>query len=125
MTADNSTSIAHYFLPILGPQFGAWAHPAGKPVRRLPNLAVLIGLKLSEAARKVIQTDDRQIPLDDAYVYQRGDIYRFYRFDGDGLQVHLSNPAPRIKIHAEIGDDSGSTVLEMVSPETGELRLLP
>jgi hypothetical protein len=125
VTADNSTSIAHYFLPILGPQFGAWAHPAGKPVRRLPNLAVLIGLKLSEAARKVIQTDDRQIPLDDAYVYQRGDIYRFYRFDGDGLQVHLSNPAPRIKIHAEIGDDSGSTVLEMVSPETGELRLLP
>jgi len=125
VTSDKSTSIAHYFLPILGPQLETWAHPAGKPVRRLPNLAVLIGVTFGAASRKVIQTDGGQIPLDDAYVYQRGDIYRFYRFEGPGLQAHLSNPAPRINIHAEIGDDSRSTVLELISPETGELRLLP
>ena len=125
VTSDKSTSIAHYFLPILGPQLETWAHPAGKPVRRLSNLAVLIGVTFGAASRKVIQTDGGQIPLDDAYVYQRGDIYRFYRFEGPGLQAHLSNPAPRINIHAEIGDDSGSTVLELISPETGELRLLP
>ena len=69
--------------------------------------------------------DGRQIPLDDAYAYQRGDIYRFYRWEGSGLGAHLSNPAPRIKIHAEIGDDSGSVVLQGIFSETGELLLLP
>jgi hypothetical protein len=29
-----------------------------------------------------------------------------------------------VRVHAEIGDESGSTVLEMISPETGELYLL-
>jgi hypothetical protein len=125
VTSGNSSSITHYLLPILGPQFDAWAHPSGKPERRLPNMAVLIGVVSREASRKVIQTDGRQIPLDDAYTYQRGDIYRFYRFDGSGLEAHLSNPAPRIKIHAEIGDDSGSVVLQGILPETGELLLLP
>ena len=125
VTSDTSTSIAHYFLPILGPQFDAWAHPTGKPARQLPNLAVLIGVNLGEASQKMLKVEGHHIPLDDLYVYQRGDIYRFYRFDGSGLEVHLSNPAPRIRIHAEIGDDSGSAVVEMVAPETGELRLLP
>jgi hypothetical protein len=86
---------------------------------------VQIGVNLGEASRKVLRVDGDQIPLDDVYVYQRGDIYRYHRFGGPGLQVDLSNPAPRIRIHAEIGDDSGSVVLEMISPETGELRLLP
>jgi len=31
VTSQSSTSIAHYILPIQGPQFEAWAHPAGKP----------------------------------------------------------------------------------------------
>lgn len=125
VTSDSSSSIAHYLLPILGPQFETWAHPAGRPARRLPNLAVLIGVNFGEASRKVLRVDGRQIPLDDVYVYQRGDIYRYHRFDWPGLQVHLSNPAPRIRVHAEIGDDTGSAVIQMVSPETGELRLLP
>jgi hypothetical protein len=125
VTSGNTTSIAHYFLPILGPQFEAWAHPVGKAVRQLPNLSVLIGVKFDQAPRKVIQMDDRQVPLDDAHVYQRGDIYRFYRFEGLGLQVCVSNPAPRIKIHAEVGDDNGSVVLDGIFSETGELRLLP
>jgi hypothetical protein len=70
--------------------------------------------------------DDRQIPLDEMYAYQRGDIYRFYHWDGSSpLQAHMSNPAPRIKVHAEIGNDTGSIVLEGIQPETGELWLLP
>jgi hypothetical protein len=100
VTSEISTSIAHYILPIFGPQFEAWTHPSGKLPRRLPNLAVLIGVTLGAASRKVIQTDAGQISLDGAYTYQRGDIYRFCRFDGHEVQAHLSNPAPRIKIHA-------------------------
>jgi hypothetical protein len=72
----------------------------------------------------MIKTEEGEIPLADAYVYQRGDIYRFYLFDGLELQVRMSNPAPRIKIHAVIGNDSGSLVLNGIFPETGELRLL-
>jgi hypothetical protein len=125
VTSDATTSLAHYLLPILGPQFEVWAHPPDKPARRLPNLAVLIGVQLQEAAQKVLKRNGQHVPLDDLYVYQRGDIYRFYRFNGRGVQGQLSNPAPQIRIHAEIGDDSGSFVLEMVTPETGELRLLP
>jgi hypothetical protein len=125
VTSNNTTSFTHYLLPIQGPQFEAWAHPVGKPVRRLPNMAMLIGVIANEAPRKVIQGDSGQIPLDDTYVYQRGDIYRFYRLQGSGLQAHLSNPAPRIKIHAEIENDGGSCILQMISPKTGELLLLP
>ena len=60
VTSNNSSSITHYLLPIQGPQFEAWAHPAGKPTRQLPNMTILIGVILREAARKLIQTDDRQ-----------------------------------------------------------------
>jgi hypothetical protein len=118
VTSGNSNSITHYLLPIQGPQFDAWAHPPGKPARRLPNMAVLIGVISREASRKVIQ-------MDDAYAYQRGDIYRFCRWEGSELEAHLSNPAPRIKIHAEIGNDSGSVVLQGFLTQTGELLLLP
>jgi hypothetical protein len=124
VTSETSTSIVHYIVPILGPHFETWANPSGKPIRQLPNLAFLIGVNLDAAARKVIQTGTGQISLDGTYTYQRGDIYRFYRFDGASVAAQVSNPAPRIRIHAEIGDESGSTVLEMISPATGELYLL-
>ena len=54
VTSGNSNSITHYLLSIQGPQFDAWAHPPGKPARRLPNTAVLIGVISREASRKVI-----------------------------------------------------------------------
>jgi hypothetical protein len=73
----------------------------------------------------VTQTNDREISLDDAYLYQRGDIYRFYHLESSGLGVHLSNPAPGIKVHAEIEKDGGPVVLQMISPDRGELLLLP
>jgi hypothetical protein len=108
VTSEIETSIAHYIVPILGPQFEIWTRPPGKPVRQLPNLAVLIGVTLGAASRKVIRTEAGEIPLDGSYTYQRGDIYKFYRCEGKEVQVQLSNPAPQINIHAEIGDDSGS-----------------
>ena len=89
-------------------------------------MAFLIGVILREPSGKVIKMGGgREIPLDGAYFYQRGDIYRFYQHKSSPLEANLSNPAPRIKIHAEIGNDSGSVVLQMISSETGELLLLP
>lgn len=125
VTSGETSSITHFVLPIRGPQFAAWAHPPGAPARRLPNLGVLIGHVSPTASRKVMQTDTEQISLDDAYAYQRGDIYKFYQFDGSPLQATISNPAPRIRIHAEIGNGDGSLVLQGIQPTTGELFLLP
>jgi hypothetical protein len=101
-------------------------HPPGIPARKLPNMAILVGVSLGDASRKVIQTaDGHQIALDDTYSYQRGEIYRVYRLEGDGLQVHLSNPAPGIKVYAEIDKDGESTVLQIIWSEKSELHLLP
>lgn len=125
VTSKDTSSLTHYLLPILGPQFENWARPLGKPARRLPNLSVLIGVIADEAPRKVVQTDAGQIPLDDAYAYQRGDIYKLYQMQGSDLSMQLSNPAPRIMIHAVIEDNAGSVVLKMITPRTGELTLLP
>jgi hypothetical protein len=125
VNSEDRTSLAHYILPIMGPQFEPWAHPPGLPARKLPNMAILVGVRLDDASRKVIQTDGHQIALDDTYSYQRGDIYRFYRLESDGLQPHLSNPAPGIKIHAEIEKDGQSTVLQKIWSEKSELHLLP
>ena len=85
VTSETETSIAHYILPILGPQFEAWTRPPGKPTRQLPNLAILIGVTLGGASRKVIKTDVGEIQ-DGTYVYQRGDI--IYRFEGQARLRH-------------------------------------
>jgi len=59
-------------------------------------------------------------------VYQRGDIFRYYyRAEDQALLVELSYPAPGIRIHAEIENETGSAVLQMISSEMGELMLLP
>jgi hypothetical protein len=70
-------------------------------------------------------SDGQQIPLYDNYVYQRGDIFRYYRFEGQEVRAKLSYPAPGIRIHAELGNETGSVVLQMISFESGELTLLP
>jgi hypothetical protein len=116
--------IGHYIRPILGPQFAAWSEPVGRSGRTLPNLGLLVGVALPDAARKVLLSDGQQIPLYDNYVYQRGDIFKYNRFEGQEVQAELSYPAPGIRIHAEIGDETGSAVFEMISSETGELTLL-
>ncbi len=88
-------------------------------------MGVLVGVILGEASRKVIIADGgRQIELDGTYSYQRGDIYRLHRMEGGVLNAHLSNPAPGIKIHAEIEVDGHTSGLQMIAPETGELQLL-
>jgi hypothetical protein len=126
INSKENTSLSHYIMPILGPYYTKWANPPDAPVRRLPNLEVLVGVVISEASRKVILADNgRQIELDGAYSYQRGDIYRFYREEGRGVEANLSNPAPGIKIHAEIEIDGQSGSIQMIASETGELQLLP
>jgi hypothetical protein len=125
VNSKEQTSLSHYILPIEGPQFADWSHPTGKSARRLPDLSVLVGVNIAEASKKVIQTDSGQIPLEGMYTYQRGDIYRSYKFR-EKLQCVVSNPAPGIKIHSEIETDDGmSFVMQMIASEQSELLLLP
>ena len=126
VNSDDQTSLTHFIMPIVGPYFSLWSQPTNQPARKLPNLSVLVGVIISEASRKVMLVDgDRQIPLDNAYTYQRGDIFRYYSLSGSGLEFKLSNPAPGIRIHAEVDKDGDSCVIQMISPDGGELVLLP
>ncbi|MGO9005906.1 MAG: hypothetical protein ACLQB4_09105 [Beijerinckiaceae bacterium] len=126
VNSKESTSLTHYVLPIMGPQYTKWANPPNLPARRLPNMGVLVGVIIHEASRKVILADGgQQIEMDGMYSYQRGDIYRFYRMEGGSIQANLSNPAPGIKIHAEIEIDGQSSGMQMIAPDRGELQLLP
>jgi hypothetical protein len=123
---DQNYVIAHYIKPILGPQFATWSQPAGRFGRTLPNVGALVGVALPDAGRKILLRDGQEIPLYDNYVYQRGDIFRYYyRAEDQALLVELSYPAPGIRIHAEIENETGSAVLQMISSEMGELMLLP
>ena len=126
VNAPTQTSMSHYILPIMGPQFQSWSQPAQGTLRRLPNMTVLVGVIIDQPSGKVIQADDTQTPLDNIYTYQRGDIYRSYKLEGSGLEANLSNPAPGIMIHAEIEfEDGSSSVMKMIASENSELLLLP
>ena len=56
------------------------------------------------------------------YVYQRGDIYRFYPGGPAPISANLSTPAPGILIHADI---EGLGALQIIAPTSPELLLLP
>ena len=89
-------------------------------------MTVLVGVIIGQPSGKVIQADATQIPLDNIYTYQRGDIYRSYKLEGGGLEANLSNPAPGIMMHAEIEHpDGSSSVMKMIASETNELLMLP
>ena len=56
------------------------------------------------------------------YVFQQGDIYRYYAAGSGPVNAILSNPAPGILIHAVI---EGLAPLQMIAPPNAELVLLP
>lgn len=125
VSSNNKTSLSHFIKPILGPHFTFWARPSNAAARRLPNMSVLVGVNIDQASRKVILMGDRQVSLDGTYSYQRGDIYRYYRLNESELEIALSNPAPGIKMHAEVDKGGDSAVMQMISSGRGELLLLP
>ncbi len=126
VNAPTQTSLSHYILPILGPQFRSWSQPEQGINRSLPNMTMLVGVITDQPLSKVIQADGTQIPLDNVYTYQRGDIYRLYKLEGQNVEASLSNPAPGIMIHAEIElPDGSSGIMKMIASESNELLLLP
>jgi len=94
-------------------------HPARATARRLPP--VIVG-----KPTKLVLTDGKQqIEIDDCYIYQKGDIYRFFRKEEKDLNCELSNPAPGIMIHADIEIAGQSGVIQMIAPNQFDLLLLP
>jgi len=116
--ADGTTAITHYRAIVSGPNFAKWQ--AGGPARRFV-IRSLVGTVAVEPVRQIM-TDDAgttQIPIDGMYIFQKGDIYRYY---AAGSSAILSSPAPGILIHAVIGDFAP---LQMIAPPNAELLLLP
>jgi hypothetical protein len=116
--AAGTTAITHYIAPVPGLNFAKWQ--AGNPARRFV-IRSLVGTVASEPIRQVM-TDGTTAPIDGMYVFQQGDIYRYYAAGSGPLNAILSNPAPGILVHAVI---EGLAPLQMIAPPNAELLLLP
>jgi hypothetical protein len=119
--AHGISGITHCVVPVEGPGYQAWrrADP-----RRHFTIRPLIGSVIPKPTRMVM-TDSKgskQVSIAGLYVYQRGDIYRFYPRGGSPISANLSTPAPGILIHA---DFEGLGALQIIAPSNPELLLLP
>jgi hypothetical protein len=119
--AHGISGITHCVVPVEGPRYQAWrrADP-----RRHFTLRTLIGSIIAKPTRMVM-TDSKggnRASLKGMYVYQRGDIYRFYPGGPAPISANLSTPAPGILIHADI---EGLGALQIIAPSNPELLLLP
>lgn len=110
------SSITHYFLSVTGPNFVRWQ----KPSRRFV-IHPLIGTIQQNPSWMIMSDGERTAPLDGHYVFQRGEIFRFFDLANGPVNAELSNPAPGVFINAVIGD----MALEMRAPKTPRLLLLP
>ena len=125
VTDKGASSIAHYIVPVLGPKYRSWAAPVNGPLRRLPNMTILVGVIIAQAPKKVLENGTARIDLDDSYTFQRADIYRYYKADDAPLNIILSNPAPGVMIHAAVEHAGQSRTMKMVAPIQADLLLLP
>ena len=126
ITSSDGVSIGHHLLLVEGPQFKSWVYPAYGPNRRMPDMAVLIGVILKNPSKKVIIAGDRQFALENKYSYQRGDIYTLYKIPNlEGSQFNLTAPSLGVKVHAELETDESTVTFSVISPESDRLFLLP
>ena len=88
-------------------------------------MAVLVGVIISQPAKKVLEAGGGRIDLDDSYTFQRGDIYRHYKAGTGPLNFTLSNPAPGVMIHAEVEMGGETGTMKMIAPPQADLLLLP
>ena len=115
------SGITHCVVPVEGPRYQAWRR--GDP-RRHFTIRTLIGSVVSKPTRMVM-TDSKgsnQVSIGKMYIYQRGDIYRFYPGGQAPISANISTPAPGILIHADI---EGLGALQIIAPSNPELLLLP
>lgn len=121
--SNDTTFMAHYFLPIFGPKYAAWHQ--GKQERRF-NIAVLIGKILSTPSRLVLAGDAKvpQIALDGHYMFQDGKIFPYYRMDGKPLNILLSSPAAGVSVIPVIDGLGGTGSLSVIAPPEMRLTLL-
>ena len=118
--ARNISGITHCIVQVPGPRYQAWR---SVDPRRHFAIRTLIGTVVREPT-KMVMTDGKgdQASLDGVYLYQRGDIYRYYSARSGSLNAKLSSPSPGVLIHAEI---EGLAGLRMIASPNSELLLLP
>jgi hypothetical protein len=121
--SDDTSFIAHYFLPILGPKYAAWHQ--GKQERGF-NISVLIGKILRTPSRLVLAggANVPQVALDGHYMFQDGKIFPYYRMDGKPLTISLSSPAAGVSVLPIIDGLGGSGSLSAIAPPERRLTLL-
>ena len=119
--ANNESFIAHYFLPVLGPNFAAWR--AGKPERQFA-IQTLIGKIINNPSRLVLTqgASGPQFALNGHYVFQNGKIFPHHRMGNTPLSISLSSPAPGVSVIPIIDRLGG---IAAIAPAEMRLTLLP
>jgi hypothetical protein len=117
--AAGTSAITHYMAHVPGPNFANWQ--AGNSARRFV-IRSLVGKIASEPVQQVMTDGATQAPIDGMYIFQRGEVYRYYAAGRGPVNATLSNPAPGILIHADI---AGLAAVQMIVPPNAELLLLP
>ena len=89
------SGITHCVVPVEGPRYQAWRRA---DLRRHFTIRPLIGSVIPKPTRMVM-TDSKgsnQVSIEGMYVFQRGDIYRFYPGGPAPISANVSTPAPGI-----------------------------
>jgi hypothetical protein len=123
---SDTTGIAHYFAPVVGPSFTKWQTNASEHPRRLPSMSVLVGSIAVDQAGLILANGTGSLDISRYYAYQRADIYRKLDISCGATEGLLSNPAPGVMIHLVL-EQHGELVrcLSMITERDKALTLLP
>jgi hypothetical protein len=104
------------------PRFAQWRAPPGQP-RRGFSLNLAVGTNIAPSRLQLLGGPAPQT-MEEAYHYQRGDLFRLYTFDPNKpMNVLMRNLASRIFQHAVLQSQEGHMVLGGYFPPLKDITL--
>lgn len=117
---EDTSTIVHSLIPVATPAFVTWLQ-AGHPL----SVRFLVGHTRSAAMPRVLRNDEgHELQIDDAYLIQRGAIYRLFEVKNGVGEGQLRNPASGIMYHAIMRQEDGSEIeFQGIYPPTHDVGL--
>lgn len=117
---EDTSTVVHSLVPVMNAAFVRWL-AAGHPL----SVRFLVGLTRSTAMPRELRNDEGHVlQLDDAYLIQRGEIYRLFEVKNGVGEAHLKNPASGIMYHAIMRQDDGAEIeFQGIYPPTHDVVL--
>jgi len=121
---NGQTALSHALAANELQSFKDWRSPVGKP-RRVFSINYPVGIISMQPTRRQIVGGAMPLQLDDGYVYQRGNLFKMFKFDPNGVtNLSITNIASGIVQHAVVEDAGGQQmVLSGYFPPLKEITL--